>query len=133
MVTLVEEDHFVAGVELGHQQTDDGRHAGREQHGVFAPVERGELALDHSFARVAVAAVFFARQILLDVVDHRLRIAKRVRGRTHDRVGDGIGQLLALFAGVHGQRRRAAVAREMGFVISFRGGWRGCHVAKVLQ
>ena len=72
MVTLVEEDHFVAGVELGHQQADDRRHAAGIQHGHLAAFERGQLALGHALARVAVAAVLFARLLLLDEVDDRL-------------------------------------------------------------
>ncbi len=134
MVTLVEENHFVTGVELRHQQSDDGGHAGREQHGLFASLERGKFPLDNPFSRVAVATVLLAGQILLDIVQQRLRVGERVRGRTHDGVRHGIGQLLPLFAGMHSQRRRTAVAREIGFVISLRGtGGEGAMLTEVLQ
>ncbi len=105
VVALVEEDHFVAGVELGHQQADDGRHAGGKQQRRLAPFERRQLALDHFFARVAVAAVFFARLLLLDEIDHRLRVGKRVGRRAEDRLGHGVAELLPLFAGMHGHGR----------------------------
>jgi hypothetical protein len=79
VVTLVEEDHLVAGAELRHQQADDRRHAAGEQHGLLAAFQRGELPLRDALAGIAVAAVLFARLLLLDVVDHRLRVGERVR------------------------------------------------------
>ena len=85
VVTLVEEDHLVAGVELGHQQADHRRHAAGEQHGFLAAFECGQLPLDDALARVAVAAVLLARLLLLDEVDHRLRVGERVRRGAEDR------------------------------------------------
>ncbi len=43
------------------------------------PSKRGQLALDHLLAGVAVAAIFFARLLLLDEVDHRLRVGETCR------------------------------------------------------
>ncbi len=106
VITLVEEDHLVAGVELGHQQPDDGRHAGGEQQGRFAPFERRQLPLDDFFAGIAVAAIFLARLLLLDEVDHRLRVGKRVGRGAEDRIGDRVGELLPVFAAVDGNGRQ---------------------------
>ena len=72
MITLVEEDDFVAGVELGHQEADHRRHAAGVEHGHLAALERGEFALGNALAGVAVTAVFFARLLFLDEVDDRL-------------------------------------------------------------
>ena len=94
VVTLVEEDDLVAGVQLGHQQADDRRHAAGEQQGRLAPFERRQLALDDLLARIAVAAVLLARLLLLDEVDHRRRVGKRVGRGAEDRIGDRVAGLL---------------------------------------
>ncbi len=107
VVTLVEEDDLVAGVELGHQQADDGRHAGGEEQRRLAPFQGRQLPLHDALARVAVAAVLLARQLLLDEVDHALRIGERVRRGADDRIGDRVDRLLPRFAGVDRQRRGA--------------------------
>ena len=57
-------------IEIG-LRADDGGHAAGEQQRRLASFERGQLALDHSLAGVAVAAVFLARQFLLNELDHR--------------------------------------------------------------
>ena len=95
VITLVEEDHLVAGVQLGHQQADDRRHAAGEEQGLFAPFERGQLPLDDLLAGVAVAAVLFARLLLLDEVDDRLRVGERVGRGAEDRVGDRVSRPFA--------------------------------------
>ena len=127
VVTLVEEDHFVAGIELGHQQADDRRHAAGEQHGRLAAFERGQLPLGHALARVAVAAVFLARLLLFDEVDHRLRVGERVRRRAEDRIGDRVARLLPRFAAVNAQASKAwaAAARLTVFraATGRRGAW----------
>ncbi len=119
MIAFVEEDHFVAGVEPGHQQPDDRRHAGREQQRRFAPFHGRQLAFDDLLAGIAVAAIFFAVLFLLDEVDDRLGVGERVGRRTEDRLGHGVAELLPVFAGMHGHGRRAgtgARSRPLGGV-----------------
>ncbi len=80
------------------------RHAAGKQHGRLAPFERRQLALDHPLAGVAVAAVFFARLLLFDEVDDRLRVGERVGRGDEDRIGDRVARFLRVFAGVDGKR-----------------------------
>jgi hypothetical protein len=105
VVTLVEKDHLVAGVQLGHQEADDRRHAAGIEQRVLAPFERRQLALDDLLARVAVAAVFLAVLLLLDEVDDRLRVGKRVGRGADDRVGFPSARLEVTHAAVHHQCR----------------------------
>ena len=79
---------------------------------VLAPFERGQLPLDDPLAGIAVAAVFLARLLLLDEVDHRLRVGERVSRRAEDRVGDRVARLLPGFAGVDGERRKLGAGRR---------------------
>ena len=113
MVTLVEEDDLVAGAELGHQQADDRRHAAGEEHGFFRPFQGGQLPLGDALAGVAVAAVFLARLLLFDVVDHRLRVGERVGRGAEDRIGDRVARLLAGLAAVDAERREVR-SRALG-------------------
>ena len=74
----------------------------------FAAFERRQLALDDLLAGVAVAAVLLARLLLLDEVDHRLRVGKRVGRGAKDRIGDRVARLLPRFAGMDRQGRITA-------------------------
>src|SRR5690606_33669244 len=74
------------------------------------------------FAGTAVAAVLLARLILLDKIDHPLRIAKRVSRRAVDRIGDRVARLLAGFAGVDCNGRHAAARWRRWVVIRSGGG-----------
>ena len=81
---------------------------------ISPPFERGQLPLDDALARVAVAAVFFARLLLLDEVDHRLRVGERVRRRAEDRIGDRVARLLPRLAAVNAERRELRRPRFAG-------------------
>ena len=117
VVALVEEDDLVAGVELGHQQADDRRHAAGVEHGVFAPFEGRQLPLDDLLAGVAVAAVLLAVLLLLDVVDDRLRVGEGVGRGADDRIGDRVDGLLPLL-----RRRGRRASKGPGSVGASR--WR---------
>jgi hypothetical protein len=107
VVALVEEDDLLAGVQMGHQQADQRRHAAGVEHRSLSSLDGGEFVFHHPLARIAVAAVLLARLLFLDEVDDRLRVAERVGARREDRVGDGEAGLLPGLAGVHGRRGRA--------------------------
>ncbi len=111
VITFVEQHHFVAGVQFGQQQGNEGRHAGGKQQRRLSAVQRRQFPLDHLFARIAVAAVFFAGQFLLDEINHRRRVGKRERRGAKNGVGYRVARLLACFAGVYGQGRIARVGR----------------------
>ena len=113
VITLVEEDHFVAGVELRHQQADDRRHAAGVEDRLFAPFERGQLPLDDLLARIAVAAILFARLLLLDEVDDRLRVGERVGRGAEDRIGDRVARLLPRFAGMNASVESSAADESL--------------------
>jgi len=106
MVALVEQDDLIARLQLRQQQTSHGRHAAGIQQGRFTPLQRGELALDHLLARIAVAGVFFAGQLLFHEIDDRLRVGEGVGGRAEDRVGNGEAGLEPVLARVNGLGRK---------------------------
>ena len=79
MVTFIEKNHLVAGVELGHQQSHNGGHSAGKQDGHFAPFKRRQLPLGDALAGVAVSAILFARLFFFDEIDNCLRVLERVR------------------------------------------------------
>ena len=109
MVALVEEDDLVPRADMRHEDADQGRHSGGEQHGILATVELGELPFHHLFAGIAVAAVLLARLLLLQEIDDRAGARERVGRRGEDRVGDREAGLLPRLAGMHRGGRGAGV------------------------
>ena len=55
---------------------------------------------------IAVAAVLFARLLLFDEIDDRLRVGERVGRRAEDRIGDRVARLLPRLAAVDAERRK---------------------------
>src|SRR5262249_33679643 len=62
------------------------------------------------FDRVAVAAILFARLLLLDEVDDRLGVGERVGRGAKDRLRHRVAELLPLLAGMDGHRREVTGA-----------------------
>ena len=107
VVALVEKDDLLAGIQMGHQQADQCRHAAGIEHGRLTPLDRCQFIFDDPLAGIAVATVLLAGLLLLDEVDDRLRVAERVRARREDRIGDREARLLPCLAGMHGRGGRA--------------------------
>jgi hypothetical protein len=109
-------DHDVrAARQHGEQRRGDRRHAARHQEAIAGAFQGGELLLGDPLRGVAVAAVLFALDPVLEVVAQLLGVGERVGRRLHDRRGQRVARLLARLAGVHrGGAESERLARRRG-------------------